>query len=67
MELENIILSKVNQIHKAKGFLSYVKYRPHTNISNIIYPYKYIQNMYPTVGLTEETKGGGKEGMKDSE
>jgi hypothetical protein len=28
---------------------------------------KYIQNIYPTVGLIEETNGGGTEGKKDSE
>jgi hypothetical protein len=36
-------------------FLSYVEYRPNTNISN------YIHNIYPKVGQLEETKGGGKE------
>jgi hypothetical protein len=44
-----------------------VEYRPQTNTSNIIYPYKYMQNMDPKVGLVEEPKGGGKEGKKDSE
>jgi hypothetical protein len=46
-------------------FLSYVEYKPNTNTNNI-YAYKYIQNMYPKVGLIEETKGGGKEGKKDT-
>jgi hypothetical protein len=32
-----------------------------TNISVVIHTYKYIQNMFPKVGLLEETKGGGKE------
>jgi hypothetical protein len=33
MELENIILSEVSQVQKAKKscFLSYVEYRPNTN------------------------------------
>jgi hypothetical protein len=34
--------------------------RPNTNISVIIHTYKYIQNMFPKVGLLE-TKGEGKE------
>jgi hypothetical protein len=38
-----------------------------TNTSNIIYTYKYIQNMYQKVGLVEEMKGRGIEGKKDSE
>jgi hypothetical protein len=46
---------------KASCFLSYVEYKPNTNRNNIIYTYKYIQNMYPKVGLIVETKGGGKE------
>jgi hypothetical protein len=40
---------------------------PKTNTSNIIYTYKYIQNMYPKMEMVEETKGGGKDGKKDSE
>jgi hypothetical protein len=47
---------------KAACFLSYVEYRLNKNTNNIIYTYKYTQNMYPKVGLVEETKGGGKEG-----
>jgi hypothetical protein len=43
-----------------------VDYRPNTNISNVIHTYKYIQSMNPKMGLVEETKGGGKEGKKDS-
>jgi hypothetical protein len=43
---------------KAVCFLSYMVYRSYTNTSNIIYAYKYVQNMYPKVGLVEETKGG---------
>jgi hypothetical protein len=50
---------------KAACFLSYVEYRPNTNTSNIIYTYKYIQNMSPNVGLVEKTKKGGKEGKKE--
>jgi hypothetical protein len=36
MELDNIILSEVSQVQKAKAtcFLSSVVYRPNTNISN---------------------------------
>jgi hypothetical protein len=52
---------------KVTCFLSYVEYKRNTNTRNIIYTYKYIQNMYPKVGLVEVTKGGGKEGKKDSE
>jgi hypothetical protein len=39
MELKNIILCEISQVQKAKAacFLSYVEYRPSTNISNIIY------------------------------
>jgi hypothetical protein len=38
MELENIILSEISQVQKAKTacFLSYVEYRPNINISNIM-------------------------------
>jgi hypothetical protein len=45
-------------------FLSYVEYGPNTNISSIIYREKYIQSMYPKVGLGEETKGGGEKERK---
>jgi hypothetical protein len=41
-----------------------VEYRYNTNISNITYTHIFIQNMYPKVGLVEETKGGGKEENK---
>jgi hypothetical protein len=34
--------------------------------SKRLYAYKHIQSMYPKVGLEEETKGGGKEGKKNS-
>jgi hypothetical protein len=66
--LKSITLSEVSQVQKPKAtcFLSYVEYRPITNIRNIIYTCKYIQNIYPKVELAEETKGGGKEGNKDS-
>jgi hypothetical protein len=43
-----------------------MEYRPNTNTNNIIHTYKCIQNMYPKVGLVEETKGERKEGKKDS-
>jgi hypothetical protein len=52
---------------KAICSLSCVEYKPNTNISNIIYTYKYIQNMYPKVGLVVETKEGGKEEKNNSE
>jgi hypothetical protein len=37
MELENIILSDVSQVQKAKAacFLSYVEYNPNTSINNM--------------------------------
>jgi hypothetical protein len=37
---------------------------PNTNTSNTIYTNKYTQNMYPKVGLVEETKEGGKKERK---
>jgi hypothetical protein len=38
MELENIILSEVSQVQKAKGcmFFSHVEYRPNKNTSDIM-------------------------------
>jgi hypothetical protein len=38
IEVENIILSEVSQVQNFKGhiFLSYVDYRPITNISNLM-------------------------------
>jgi hypothetical protein len=36
-------------------------------MQEILYVYKYVQSMDAKVGLVEETKGGGKEGKKDSE
>jgi hypothetical protein len=53
-ELENIILSKVTQVLKAKGHMTSLtvwKIDPNTNTSFIIYTYKYIQNMFPKVEL----------------
>jgi hypothetical protein len=37
-------------------------------LQTILYRHRNIftQGMYPKVGLVEETKGGGKEGKKDS-
>jgi hypothetical protein len=29
-----------------------------TNLSTVIYTYKYVQNMSPKAGLLENTKGG---------
>jgi hypothetical protein len=51
---------------KVTCFLSYVEDKPNINISNIIYTYKYIQNMFPKVELLEETKGERKEGKNDT-
>jgi hypothetical protein len=48
---------------KATCFLSDVEDRANVNISNIIYTWKYIQNMFPNVGLLEETRR--KEGRND--
>jgi hypothetical protein len=68
-ELESIILSEVSQVQKFKCYMFSLicEYKLTTNASNIIYTHKYIQHMYPKVGLLEETKGGGKEGKKDGE
>jgi hypothetical protein len=41
-----------------------VEDRPNASTNIIIYSYKYIQNVFPKVGLLEETKGGGKEGKR---
>jgi hypothetical protein len=43
---------------KTTYFLSFVEYRPNTNISDIIYTKKYMQSMYLKVGRVKETKGG---------
>jgi hypothetical protein len=40
---------------KATCFLLHVEHKPNANASNIN-TYKSIQNMYPKVGLVEETK-----------
>jgi hypothetical protein len=42
-----------------------VEDRANTNTSIIIYTYKYIQNMFPKVGILEETNGGRKEEKND--
>jgi hypothetical protein len=52
---------------KVTCFLSYVKYRPNTNTSNIIYTHKYVEYIHSKVRPVEETKGGGKEGEKDND
>jgi hypothetical protein len=46
---------------KVTCFLSYVEHISNTNTSIIFYTYKYIQTLFPKVGLLEETKEGGKE------
>jgi hypothetical protein len=43
-----------------------VEYRPNTNINNIIYTYKCIQNMYPKVGLIGKPREEEKKEKKDS-
>jgi hypothetical protein len=57
-ELKNIILVKLTRFRNPKTTysLSYVEYWPKTNISIIIYTYKYIQIMYLNVGLVEEIR-----------
>jgi hypothetical protein len=50
---------------KVTCFLSYVENRSNTNTSINIYTFKYIQNLFPKVGLLEETKRGGKEEKND--
>jgi hypothetical protein len=69
MKLENIILSEVIQAQKAKGhmFSLICGIQAQYNRGNVIFTYKYIQNMYPKVGLAEETKRGEKEARKDGE
>jgi hypothetical protein len=47
--------------------LSYAEDRTNTNANIIMYTYKYIQNMFPKVGLLEDTKGRGKQEKNDSE
>jgi hypothetical protein len=37
-----------------------------TSTGIIIYTYKYIENVFPQVGLLEETKEGEKEGMVEN-
>jgi hypothetical protein len=66
MALENIILSKVSQVQKAKShmFSLICGIQAQCKYTNIIYTWKYMQSMYLKVGLIKETKGGGKEGKK---
>jgi hypothetical protein len=54
---------KLARFRKSKDtcFLSSVEDRCNINISIIIYTYKHILNIFPKVGLLEETKEGGKE------
>jgi hypothetical protein len=44
-----------------------VEDRYNKNTSIIIYTYEYIQDMFPKVGLLEETKGGEKDEKNDRE
>jgi hypothetical protein len=62
MELENSMLSEVNQVQKGKGhmFSPYLDDRPKYKYKHY-HIYKYIQNMFPIVGLLEKTRVGGKE------
>jgi hypothetical protein len=50
---------------QATCFLSYMEDRSNTNISIIIYTYKYVWNMFSKLELLEETMGGGKEEKKE--
>jgi hypothetical protein len=50
---------------KVTCFHSYVEDKSNTNTSIITATYEYIQNIFPKVGLWEETKGGGKEEKND--
>jgi hypothetical protein len=69
MELEKIILSEVSQVQKAKVayLLSYVEYRPTTNKRVSYIHINIYRTGTPKVGQVKETKGGGKEGKKNSE
>jgi hypothetical protein len=60
MERENIIFSEVSHVQKHKGcmFFLNVEDKFNTNLSTVIYTYKYVQNMSPKAGLLENTKGG---------
>jgi hypothetical protein len=53
-------LARLRKI-KVTCFLSCVENRSNTNINIIMCTYKYTQNMFPKVGLLEETRGGGKD------
>jgi hypothetical protein len=53
MELENIILSEVSQVQKAKSCMFSLIGRPNTSTRNIVYTYKYIESIYPKVRLVE--------------
>jgi hypothetical protein len=61
MELQNILSGVRFRKQKFACFLSYVENSPNTNTTIIIYTYKYIQNVFPKVGLLGETRGRGKE------
>jgi hypothetical protein len=52
MELENIILSEVNQVQKAKShmFALYVEYKPNTNTNNTV-------KTDHTIGRSHEIEG----------
>jgi hypothetical protein len=63
MEQENIFLSEVSQVQKAKGcmFSLICKTKAQYKYKQYIY---YIQSMHSKVGLAEETKGKGKKERK---
>jgi hypothetical protein len=51
---------------KAAYFLSCESINP-IQIRAISHIEKYVQNMYPNVGMVKETKGGGNKRKEDSE
>jgi hypothetical protein len=64
------MLSKVDQVQKDKSHMFFFhiwKIAPNTNTSIISLSYIHIEseNMFPIVGLLEETWGGGKEEEND--
>jgi hypothetical protein len=78
LQLENIMLSEVNQVRKAKGHLFCLICRrqiqiqiqalsyTHTHFMYICV-YIYWYHMFPKVGQLEETEGEGKEEKNDRE
>jgi hypothetical protein len=52
---------------KVACFLLYVEDTANTNISIIIYTYKYVQNMFPKVGLLERLREEKQNTLKHTE